>query len=64
MRVVFPYFSLLDANIFIFDLKFGFYVKFPPQNRLEMSRIRNPGQKMTKINFYISLFLNHTMGLR
>ena len=30
-------------DLAIFDLKFGFYVKFPPSNRLERSRIRNPG---------------------
>ena len=30
----------------IFDSKIGFYVKFPPWNRLERSRIWNPGPKM------------------
>ena len=34
-----------------FERKFGFYIKFPPQNRLEMSRICNPGPKMTKLIF-------------
>ena len=36
----------------IFDLKFGFYVKFPPQNQLEMFRIWNPDQKMRKDMIY------------
>ena len=32
-----------------FEPKFGFYVIFPPWNRLEMSRIRNLGPKMPKL---------------
>ena len=30
----------------MFDCRFGFYVKFPPRSRLEMSRIRDLGSNM------------------
>ena len=46
--LIFPFWI---QKLAIFEFKFGFDVKFPPQNRLEMSRIRNPDQKMTKIIF-------------
>ena len=47
--VVFLIFSPLDAGFVILDLKFGIYVKFPPRNRLERSRIWNAGPKMKKV---------------
>ena len=49
-------FGLWVKDLAMFDLKFGFYVKFPPRNRLERSRIRIPGPKMTKLIFE-SVFL-------
>ena len=42
-EVVFPNCWPLALHVAIFDLKFGFYVNFPPRNRLKRSRIRNPG---------------------
>ena len=44
--IVFPNFWPLGSGILIFEPKIGFYVKFPPWNRLERFRIWNPGPKM------------------
>ena len=39
-------FPLWSSKSLILDPIFGFYVKFPPQNRLQSSRIRHPGPKV------------------
>ena len=49
LNFVFLLFGLWTQASALFDLKFGFYVKFPTQNRLEMSRIMNPGSTNFKI---------------
>ena len=51
LRSYFLIYGPWTPDLLIFDLKFGFYVKFPPRNRLERSRIRNPGPKMRKFVF-------------
>ena len=49
-----PFFLIFGpwaVEFVIFDPQIGFYVKFPPHNRLERSRIWNPGPKMRKLIF-------------
>ena len=46
--LIFPFWTL---KTLISDLKFGFYVKFPTQNRLESSIYWNLGPKMSKNMF-------------
>ena len=55
-RSFFLNFGPWTPDFLIFDLKFGFYVKNPAQNRLEMSQIRFLGEKTAKLMFVICLF--------
>ena len=60
MEVVFPKFcGPWTLDLAIFDLEFGFSVKFPPRNRLEGSRIWNPGPNMRKFMFYNTMSRLH-----
>ena len=45
-----------------FDLKFGFYVNFPPQNRPQKSKILNPGQKIwcSCVSFFLKCMVSKT----
>ena len=54
--------GLWTLELAIFDMKFGFYVKFPPYNRLERSRSRRPGQNMRKFIFLYEFFLIRALG--
>ena len=58
--LIFPFWTLKTA---ISDFKFGFYVKFPTQNRLESSKIRNLDPKTSK-SIFEPVFFNRIMGLQ
>ena len=49
----FLFVGVLMPELSMFDLKFGFYVSNPAQNRLERSRIRNLGANLAKLMLYI-----------
>ena len=51
MRYIFIIFPFWTLNTAISDFKFGFYVKFPTQNRLESSKIQHLDPKMSKFMF-------------
>ena len=55
-------FGLRMPDLVFFDFKSGFYVEFPPRNRLERSRIWSPGPKMRKFIFQHDFFLIRGLG--
>ena len=57
----FSSFCFWMKDLAVFDLEFGFYVKFPPQSRILRSGIENLASK-TPIKFLV-LFLYWFMGL-
>ena len=50
-RLFFLNFAPWTPDLLIFDLKFGFYIKNPAQNRLETLKIQNLDPKMSKLIF-------------
>ncbi len=61
-RWFYLFFALWTLESRILDCKFEFYVKFPTQNRLESSGIRNLGQNLAKTISLFGLFLIRSWG--
>ena len=61
----FLFFRPWSLEIRQMDLRFGFYVKFPPQNRAQKSGNRNPGSKIKIFGFVIEVsFLHFLVSLK